>query len=116
MPKTTTRPGKRCLAQWIEDAEYTEFFRRAAAAGMTGTDFFRHGCLGAQPKSRRKGPDVQEIHRIRGRIGKLLGHTNQLAAVANDVRALPELAELVEIRKTIHAMHENLARALGYGS
>ena len=112
----TPRPGKRCRACWLDQSEYEAFLSRAADAGMTGVDWLRSRCLGAQPKRRRKGPDVQELHRIRGQIGKIGGHTNQLATVANDAGKIPALSELEQIKNQLAAIETTLARALGYGS
>lgn len=65
------------------------------------------------PARRLPKADVQALGRVLGALGKLGGHTNQLAKVANSTGNLPETAELARIREVLEGMRDELRTALG---
>lgn len=110
------RDGKKQLKIWLSDDEHAALKARAEAEGVTVTDLIRARCLKAPARRKRRGPDVQELHRITAQLGRIGGNVNQLARVANENGRLPTVAMLQDTRAELRTMTSHLAQALGHDS
>lgn len=110
------RDGKKQLKVWLDVADHQAVQAHAEEAGLTISDLIRTRCAQAPARRSRRRPDVQELHRITGQIGKLGGNVNQLARIAHQTERLPELAALERIRAQLYELADQVDRALGYDS
>lgn len=65
-----------------------------------------------RPAKRRPALDIRLLAQILAAIGKVGGHTNQLAKVANSTRALPAAEALAPIAAEVAAIRTALVAAL----
>ena len=114
--KAHRRAGKKQLKIWLDTADHLAIKAQAEQAGLTVSDYVRTRCIKVPPKRRRKGPDVKELHRIAGQIGKIGSNLNQLAREANERGRMADFREIQFAREDLKTMTTDLARALGYGS
>ncbi|SOE01524.1 hypothetical protein [Caenispirillum bisanense] len=67
------------------------------------------------PARRLPKADVQALGKVLAALGKVGGHTNQMAKAANQNGRLPQIEELTKVRVVLEDMRADLREALGHG-
>jgi Bacterial mobilisation protein (MobC) len=89
----------------------------ATRAGLSIGAYLRTLALGSAGPRAVKRPPVErkELARLLGHLGRVGSNINQIAHACNRDRVLPQLSELVAIRREVLEMRAALLRALGHG-